>query len=329
MKKLTVVVPCYNVEDYLCRCLDSLVHQDIPESDYEVIAVDDGSTDSTGEICDRYAKEYPQVKVMHQTNAGVSVARNNGMSIAQGQYLFFVDGDDFVAENCFKVLLHIAETNALDVVMFDFKAVNPDTPVPTAQSSEAQDVKVITGKEFLTDNCLHGAVWLYFVKRELVERERLHFPVDRMCDDNVFSLSAILAAHRMIKLSKVCYYYVQRPGSIIHEKGTAHKLKYMGDIIYCSKQFGEVIEKYRGELSEPTYSRLIGRRNSFLYVAIVGALRAGVISEVCSQLKADGLLPLGKLDQRDFTDTRWTAIRLLSRCPMMLCAVGKLMSWLK
>lgn len=84
MKKLTVVVPCYNVEDYLCRCLDSLVHQDIPESDYEVIAVDDGSTDSTGEICDRYAKEYPQVKVMHQTNAGVSVARNNGMSIAQG-----------------------------------------------------------------------------------------------------------------------------------------------------------------------------------------------------------------------------------------------------
>lgn len=65
MKKLTVVVPCYNVEDYLCRCFDSLVHQDIPESDYEVIAVDDGSTDSTGEICDRYAKEYPQVKVMH------------------------------------------------------------------------------------------------------------------------------------------------------------------------------------------------------------------------------------------------------------------------
>ena len=190
-------------------------------------------------------------------------------------------------------------------------------------------MKVITGKEFLTDNCLHGAVWLYFVKRELVERERLHFPVDRMCDDNVFSLSAILASHRMVKLRKVCYYYVQRPGSIIHEKSIAHKLKYMGDIIYCSKQFGEVIEKYRGELSEPTYSRLIGRRNSFLYIAIVVALRTGVISEVCSQLKADGLLPLGKLDKRDFTDTRWTAIRLLSRCPMMLCAVGKLMSWLK
>ena len=234
-----------------------------------------------------------------------------------------------MAENCFKVLLHIAETNALDVVMFDFKAVNPDTPVPTVQSCEVQDVKVITGKEFLTDNCLHGAVWLYFVKRELVERERLHFPVGRMCDDNALSLSAILAAHRMVKLRKVCYYYVQRPGSIIHEKSIAHKLKYMGDIIYCSKQFGEVIEKYRGELSEPTYSRLIGRRNSFLYIAIVVALRAGVISEVCSQLKADGLLPLGKLDKRDFTDTRWTAIRLLSRCPMMLCAVGKLMSWLR
>ena len=179
MKKLTVVVPCYNVENYLCRCLDSLVHQDIPESDYEVIAVDDGSTDSTSEICDRYAKDYPQVKVVHQANAGVSAARNNGMSIAQGKYLFFVDGDDFVAENCFKVLLHIAETNALDVVMFDFKAVNPDTPVLTAQSCEAQDVKVITGKEFLTDNCLHGAVWLYFVKRELVERDRLHFPVSQ------------------------------------------------------------------------------------------------------------------------------------------------------
>ena len=85
MKKLTVVVPCYNVEDYLCRCLDSLVHQDISESDYEVIAVDDGSTDSTGEICDRYAKEYPQVKVVHQANRGVGAARNAGLGLARGK----------------------------------------------------------------------------------------------------------------------------------------------------------------------------------------------------------------------------------------------------
>ncbi|MDY6022735.1 MAG: glycosyltransferase family 2 protein, partial [Sodaliphilus sp.] len=98
MKKLTVVVPCYNVEDYLCRCLDSLVHQDIPESDYEVIAVDDGSTDSTGEICDRYAKDYPQVKVMHQTNRGLGAARNAGLDLARGKYLLFVDADDFMVE---------------------------------------------------------------------------------------------------------------------------------------------------------------------------------------------------------------------------------------
>ena len=102
IKLLSVVVPCYNVEGYLSRCLSSLVHQDIDGSAYEVIAVDDGSTDSTGEICDRYAKEYPQVKVVHQANRGVGAARNAGLDLARGKYLLFVDADDFMVENCFK-----------------------------------------------------------------------------------------------------------------------------------------------------------------------------------------------------------------------------------
>ncbi len=105
IKLLSVVVPCYNVEGYLSRCLSSLVHQDIDGSAYEVIAIDDGSTDSTGEICDRYAKEYPQVKVVHQANRGVGAARNAGLDLARGKYLLFVDADDFMVENCFKELL--------------------------------------------------------------------------------------------------------------------------------------------------------------------------------------------------------------------------------
>lgn len=254
MKILSVVVPCYNVAGYLSRCLSSLVHQDIDGSVYEVIAVDDGSTDSTGEICDRYAKDYPQVKVVHQANRGVGAARNAGLDLARGKYLLFVDGDDFMVENCFKELIDTAEANLLDVLAYHSVDVYDGSPIPAVSEAPKQDIKVQTGAEYLSENFMQGPVWWLVTKREIIEKERLRFPEGHMLEDSPFTPGVILSAQRMANIGKVCYYYVQRPSSIMHSRDREHLLTLLDDYIFAYKSVDEVIAKHRHKMDESAYT---------------------------------------------------------------------------
>ena len=121
---LSIIVPVYNVEKYLRKCVDSLLTQDLPPEEYEIILVDDGSTDQSGTICDEYAADHPIVKAMHQQNGGLSAARNSGVAVAQGRYVQFVDSDDYLEPNMLKTLVEKMETDQLDVLRFNYRNVN-------------------------------------------------------------------------------------------------------------------------------------------------------------------------------------------------------------
>lgn len=116
--KISVVVPIYNVEYYLRRCIESIINQSY--KNLEIILVDDGSPDACPEICDDYVKKDDRIKVIHQENSGVSVARNNGIKLATGEYLVFVDGDDFLEFNMIEECVNIVEKNNLDILLFDW-----------------------------------------------------------------------------------------------------------------------------------------------------------------------------------------------------------------
>ena len=107
--KLSIVVPIYKVEPYLRKCVDSLLNQDLPTEDYEIILVDDGSPDCCGEICDEYASKYGNIRVIHRENGGLSAARNSGIEIAQGKYIQFVDSDDYLEPNVLKTLVVVGQ----------------------------------------------------------------------------------------------------------------------------------------------------------------------------------------------------------------------------
>jgi glycosyltransferase involved in cell wall biosynthesis len=119
MVKISVTVPVYNVEKYLPRCLDTIVDQTFV-GDYEIICVDDGSTDNSGKILDEYAKKYANIKVIHQENLGLSEARNTALKFVNGKYTMFVDSDDFIAKNTLESLYDFARKHNSDVVIFDF-----------------------------------------------------------------------------------------------------------------------------------------------------------------------------------------------------------------
>ena len=115
MISLSIIIPVYNVEQYLPRCLDSVLQQDIPYEEYEVIVVNDGSPDSSLAIAESYARRYPNVKVVTRQNGGLSAARNTGLEYAKGEYVWFVDTDDRIASNCIRYLCNYAKDNKLDV----------------------------------------------------------------------------------------------------------------------------------------------------------------------------------------------------------------------
>ena len=158
MPKVSVIVPAYNTKRYLSDCLDSLLAQTLPPEDLEILVVDDGSTDGTGELADRYAAEHRNLRVIHQPNAGSSAARNTGINEAQGDWLGFVDSDDTVSPGMYEAMLEAAER--LDVPM-----------VQTGRDERAEDGTVlpmvvkIPEKEGLDEE-----ICIYSAKAERVPR---------------------------------------------------------------------------------------------------------------------------------------------------------------
>ena len=122
--KVSVIVPVYNVEAFLTKCVDSLLAQDLPASDYEIILVDDGSTDDSGALCDDFAAAYGNIFVIHQANRGLSGARNAGIPAAMGEYILFVDSDDFLEPNVLGGLVKLMEDKDLDILRFNYQNVN-------------------------------------------------------------------------------------------------------------------------------------------------------------------------------------------------------------
>lgn len=124
VKKLSIIVPVYKVEQYLNRCVDSILNQTY--RNIEIVLVDDGSPDRSGEICDRYAKSDERVKVVHKKNGGVSSARNIGFSSSTGEYIGYVDSDDYIAPTMYEDMIDVLEKNDLDIVCCDAFIVKGD-----------------------------------------------------------------------------------------------------------------------------------------------------------------------------------------------------------
>ena len=321
-KQLSVIVPCYNVEGYLPRCVDSLLHQDINAEDYEILLIDDGSTDATAAICDRYAAQYPQVSVIHQANGGQGAARNAGMDRAQGHYIFFVDGDDFVPENRLGALVSTAVSHQLEVLAFHSTDVVEHNEAPALPAFEGKVEKVVSGAQYLSENIMQGPVWWFITKRDWLESLHLRFAEGRKLEDSPFTPDVLLSAERMAQVEDVCYFYVKRGSSTMNATDRNHCMRMLNDFVFSYQSTDAVIAKHRHKMDESALKRLCSRRDSFLYFGIFRALKVGMLKEYYAELKAGGMLPLKALDKREFSGVKWTLLRHLFNCPPLTRFLG-------
>ncbi len=220
---ISIIVPVYNIENYITKCIESIIAQDY--SDKELILVDDGSTDHSGEICDRYAACYPWITVLHDENAGLSEARNRGMRVCNGEWIVFVDGDDFVDKKYLSILYNIAEKSRADIVCCQFYKV--DDTVETPFNSEHEYSYVTKDRDSAVRDLLYQrtiltSAWGKLFKTVLFKD--IFFPVGKIHEDvgtiyKLFFLADVVACTEC-KL----YYYLRRNDSIVHQNFSPKKM---------------------------------------------------------------------------------------------------------
>lgn len=216
MPKVSVIVPVYDAEAHLARCVDSILRQEF--TDLELILVDDGSTDGSPAICDAYAARDPRVRVIHKENEGVSVARNRGMAAAQGAYLQFLDADDWIPEDSTKLLVRAMEGNDVDMVIADFFRVVGER---VSRKGDIDQEGAITREQYA--DCMlenpsdfyYGVVWNKLYRAPIVRDNHMEMdPNISWCEDFIFNMEYVLHCRSVYVLRVPVYYYVKTPGSL-------------------------------------------------------------------------------------------------------------------
>ena len=237
MIRLSIIVPFYNVEKYIEECIRSLYDQDIPQSEYEVICVDDCSPDGSRAIVERLQKEYKTLRlVCHERNKKLGGARNTGLREARGVYVWFVDSDDAAYPNVLKSILDVAEKGNVDIMQFDYFRGGDIYRLP----DQREDIQ--EGEEYLfektSDEWFYkvAGAWRQIFKRESLINNGLLFIEDAMYEDTDYLIHAFLVANRVQYMPLLAYHYRINQESILYSKTSPAKMAWRVNLIVRCKR---------------------------------------------------------------------------------------------
>lgn len=247
MLSLSIIIPFYNVEKHISQCLNSVVNQDLPLSEYEIICVNDASPDHSRDIVLEYMKQYPNIRLIeHEQNKKLGAARNTGRSIARGKYIWNVDSDDYIKPNCLYSLVEICEKDNLDILMFNFYHTNKD-----GEKANDNRNSIITdccsGADFIIRNSSmigeFSPVWTQIYRKEFLDNNNIFSPQINAGEDVPFSYQALYLAKRIKYINQFCYYYRLNNSSI----GGDIEYKLSSTLLYekciaCPRYMSEIVD---------------------------------------------------------------------------------------
>lgn len=241
--RLSIIVPVFNVEGYLHRCLETCSQQDISLDEYEIIIVNDGSTDQSLSIAEEFAVRNPNVRVYSQENGGLSKARNVGLEKAQGEYVWFVDSDDFIAKNCLNSLLHKCQTMGLDLLAFCTAKVTEMDVTESHLFGDGMGELVLDGPTAMSKGLIKkmGAP-LFIIRKAFLDDNGLRFTLGIMHEDEEFVPIMYYLASRVSFTSRICYYVYVRTGSIMRTVNP-QRLKDLLTVMNSLYRFSKTIAK--------------------------------------------------------------------------------------
>ena len=294
--KLSIIVPVFNVADYLSKCLDSLLAQDLPQNDYEIIVVNDGSTDKSGDIAQQYANKYANITLINQANQGLSGARNTGIKQAKGDYIQFVDSDDYLEENVLGGLLKQVENDDLDILRFKYQNVRINTGgeywifQPYKQSSFLFDnysSEPTNGVDFLNKRFGTACYAVMFIIRRTI-LENCTFKSGIYFEDTEWTPRMLLKAERIASSDTIVYNYLMREGSITKALNKDKQRKVVEDKI---KLIDSLLEHSTGLEDKSWFERMIAAT----VLSTIGCIAADFYDErkkYLKELKQRNIYPL-------------------------------------
>lgn len=247
---ISVIVPVYKVEAYLDRCVQSIVNQTY--KNLEIILVDDGSPDNCGPMCDAWAKKDSRIRVIHKENGGLSDARNAGMVIAAGEYIGFVDSDDYIAPEMYQLLLEHMTNDGSDIAACGVEMIweNETPPRRLTQTGSCVLERDAAMEACIRESWLKQPVWYKLYKAELIQD--ILFPVGKYHEDVFWTWKAVARTEKVSILDTPCYYYVQHGGSIMAEKYSLRRLDAveakLERLRYLKKAFPALVERAETDL---------------------------------------------------------------------------------
>lgn len=279
---LSIIIPYYNSDAWIGRMLDSLLDQDIPKDNYEIIVVDDGSTQSVDNLM-YYTKQYPNIIYYRKENGGVSEARNLGIELAKGKWLYFCDSDDFVHPQVFGSLIKTAEDLSLDMLFCAWCVVQPDATIREQEMSySVSDVK--TGKDYIASfvnrppMSIGFGMGRYFVKKDIIQDNGIRFDNISFTEDRIFQLDLLLVVNRVAFADINIYYYVQHQLSMTHEPKRRNYNKFAAWLWHYIERLSATMNDDTLALSQDAILVMDGWRDMAVFSLLINSFRYSPVS---------------------------------------------------
>jgi glycosyltransferase involved in cell wall biosynthesis len=291
---LSIIVPVYNVEDYLEKCIESLYKQDLPKHEYEVIAVNDGSTDKSLDVLERLKQKHASVKIITQENQGLSGARNTGINNASGDYILFVDSDDYILENTAKKLTDLAQQNDLDILEFGADGVAEDGTLVYSGKSSSNN-KVLPGEQYLHEIRYMGSACNKMYAKAFLNTNNLRFMRGVYIEDIEFNTRAVFKAKRVMAIDDTIAHFLQRDGSITRTNNLKKTKKMIYDIHTVLTSIDTFNENEIGSQSVayiPMKKRVCALVTTMLLRVLTGINDYAIKKDIFTKLKSQNLYPI-------------------------------------
>ncbi|MBQ0061391.1 MAG: glycosyltransferase [Bacteroidales bacterium] len=301
--KLSIIVPVYNSERYLEACVASLYRQKLDESDFEVILVNDGSTDGSHDIALRLQQQHANLQIINQVNQGLSAARNTGQEHAQGEYIWFVDSDDEITDCLHLLLAEIEKYKTLDILGVVINQKNKDKQHIEYQYKQPSlpHNEVITGASAVIQGFDPSSAYSLILRRAFLNEQNLRFMLGITHEDVEFTYRAMAVAQHVVFTHHIAYNYYLWEDTLSRPKDTKRLLKYIIDDVEVAKSFTALAQQMQ---NKELASAITNRRNNILFGLTYSLFRnrndwkaRGINQAVVAELKTNGFYPITyKLD---------------------------------
>ncbi|MDE6273178.1 MAG: glycosyltransferase [Muribaculaceae bacterium] len=257
---LSIILPIYNMEEYLTKCLDSILRQGLDDTEYEVILVNDGSTDSSQKICEEYIASHQNFRLINQKNGGVARARNTGINASTGKFIAFLDPDDYLLDNGLKIAFRkYADRDDIDVIHFyssyDFWDVKPIIDEIEYEGTTHDNLALHKGG-------LPSFCWIYIYRKDFLDKHNIRFKPYRVGEDQLFISTVFIANARYLSCKADIYRYVVRESSASTNRRKKHAQQCVKDYLNAYSDIMTAMNVYKVDEKPEVYHACISSLNS-------------------------------------------------------------------